>query len=228
MRIVYDQHGLSSLSPINMALATRAEAGEWMMSPAEKIVLLFLLYQLRPQIAIEIGTYEGGSLRALSAYCKRVYSIDPNSNLESQLGEKFTNVDFVTGKSDDVLPGLLKKLYGAPLSFVLVDGDMFNRRQDLEMLLTFNYTVPTVILIHDSFNPTYRRGILAVNWDSYPQVHAVDLDFVVGNDAPDDEVLWGGFTLVVVNPWHRMGALRVTAAAGRILERFSDVEVLPK
>ena len=49
---------------------------EWQMSRAEKYCFIHLLQHLKPETAIEIGTYIGGSLQVISKFSKQVYSID--------------------------------------------------------------------------------------------------------------------------------------------------------
>src|SRR5262249_38524470 len=69
----------------------------WEMSPAEQTALLFLLQQLRPKVAIEIGTRFGGSLQALSRFCDKVYSLDIDPNVPKRLKGRFTNVEYIIG-----------------------------------------------------------------------------------------------------------------------------------
>src|SRR5262245_5929119 len=92
-RILYDddpeleQAGLGLTSfPLFARAIGQEDLHYWMMSPAEQTALIFLLSQLRPRIAIEIGTRFGGSLQVLSRYCDRVYSIDINPDVKIRLG----------------------------------------------------------------------------------------------------------------------------------------------
>src|SRR5215469_5086572 len=68
-------NGLGLFPLINQSLATQ-KLLDWMMSPSEKVALIFLLEHLRPKVAIEIGTKYGGSLQVLAQLCDRVCSID--------------------------------------------------------------------------------------------------------------------------------------------------------
>jgi hypothetical protein len=76
----------------------------WMIRPASRWTLVFLIEQLRPKVAIEIGTRFGGSLQALSKYCEWVYSIDIDPDVPRRFGQAFPNVQYLIGASDDLLP----------------------------------------------------------------------------------------------------------------------------
>ena len=51
-------------------------AGPWQMTIGERAGLEGVLAQLRPRLAIEIGTAEGGSLTRVAAYSDEVHSFD--------------------------------------------------------------------------------------------------------------------------------------------------------
>jgi len=226
-RISYDDdpdleqagQGLQSLPIIAKAIGG-ANLHYWMMSPAEQVALAFLLAQLRPKIAIEIGTRFGGSLQVLSHYCNHVYAIDIDPDVPKRLGGRFSNVEFLIGPSDQMLPPLLDRLgrERAPLGFALVDGDHSTNgvRKDIDHLMRFRPAVPFYIVMHDSFNPACREGLRRAQWSSNPYVHVVELDFVPGtvNPAPAfRDQLWGGLALGVLLPQERTGRFEITARA---------------
>jgi cephalosporin hydroxylase len=158
--------------------------GAWLMTPGEKLALTFLLDQLRPKVAIEVGTWFGGSLELLSRYSGHVYSIDIDPEVPAKLAGRFRNVSFLTGPSDEQLPPLLARLQSeqTPLAFVLVDGDHSADavRNDVNHLLAFRPIVPLYVLMHDSFNPLCRAGLRTAAWSSNPYVQSVELDFIPG------------------------------------------------
>ena len=49
---------------------------EWQMTFGERAAIEGMLAQLRPRVAIEIGTAEGGSLERIAYYSERVHSFD--------------------------------------------------------------------------------------------------------------------------------------------------------
>lgn len=217
-------NGLELFPLINQALRAK-NIQNWMMAPAEKVALIFLLEQLRPKVAIEIGTRFGGSLQVLSKFCDRVYSIDIDPEVPQRLNGKFPNVEYLIGRSDQLLPPLLDRLRqeSAELSFALVDGDHSTDgvRRDIDHLLRVRPTVPFYIVMHDSFNPQCRLGLRQANWSANPYVHAVELDFVSGvvNSAPAfRDQLWGGLAMGILLPSERHERFEVTAGAERTFQ----------
>jgi hypothetical protein len=180
------------------------------------VALIFLLEHLRPKVAIEIGTEDGGSLQVLSHFCDRVFAIDRDQDVPRRLEGKFSNVEYLIGPSQKILPPLIDRLQRekAELSFALVEGV----RQDIDNLLRFHPTVPFYILMHDSFNPVCRRGMMQAKWSANRNVHAVELDFVAGlvNSAPAfrDE-FWGGMAMGILLPYERSGGFEITRRAER-------------
>ena len=103
----------------------------WHMAPAERLSLIALIDALRPNISIEVGTAQGGSLQVLAEYSKRVYALD----LEQPQGvTPFPNVEHITGDSHETLPALLARL--ERFDFALIDGDHSCNgvRRDIEAL----------------------------------------------------------------------------------------------
>ena len=135
----------------------------WEMVNAEKIALLNLLSDIKPVISIEIGSKEGGSLQLISQLSKTVYSLDIDPSVKN-LSEKFSNVNFIIGDSKVTLPLLLKDLHNKneQPDFILIDGDHSAEgvKNDIENILKLKTTKPLVILMHDSFNPICRKGLL--------------------------------------------------------------------
>jgi len=219
--------GLQSFPLMNVALRAR-KLEYWLMSPAEQVALVFLLEHLRPKVAIEIGTQFGGSLQALAQFCDRVYSIDIDPDVPKRLASKFPNVEFLTGRSDDLLPPLIDRLQceGTELSFALVDGDHSTDgvRKDLDNLLRFRPTVPLYIVMHDSSNPVCREGLRRAKWAANPCVHAVELDFVPGTVFRGK--LWGGLALGILLPHERSGRFEITARSELTLRSLRSQQTL--
>jgi hypothetical protein len=239
LRIIYnddpnqEQAGLGLVSlPLIAEAIGLSTLHYWMMSPAEQIALTFLLAQLRPKIAIEIGTKFGGSLQVLSQYCDRVYSIDIDPDVPTRLAGRFSNVEFLIGPSDQKLPPLLNRLQSeqAPLAFALVDGDHSPEgvRKDIDHLLQFRPNVPFYIVMHDSFNPGCREGLRRAQWSSSPYVHVVELDFVGGVVHPGPAFRgqpWGGLALAVLLPDKRTGRFEITARSELTLKTIMGAQV---
>lgn len=176
---------------------------EWQMSLGERSALEGLVAQLSPELAIEIGTAEGGSLARIAEHSAEVHAVDLTREL---LAELPPNASFHEGDSRVVLPALLAKLAaeGHNVDFVLVDGDhsCAGVRSDLEALLASPAIGRTVLLLHDSFNPEVRAGIESAGTADHPKVVGFDIDFVPGRMAkldPLSDQLLGGFSLIIVD-----------------------------
>jgi O-methyltransferase len=173
------------------------------MVPGERAALEGLLSHLRPQLAIEIGSAEGGSLRRLAQHCAEVHSFDLE---RAPTVPELPGVEFHTGDSHALLPDALAAFErdGQNVDFVLVDGDhtAAGVRRDLEDLLASGAVRNTVILAHDASNDDVRAGLEQVDYRAHPRVAFVDLDFVPGHlssAGPFANQLWGGFAIVVVD-----------------------------
>jgi glycosyltransferase involved in cell wall biosynthesis len=208
-------------------LSSRLYAGlladQWQMVHAERLAFIQVLEELRPRCAIEVGTYRGGSLSVLARTSEVVFSLDIDPSVAERFGD-FENVRFLTGRSQELLPELLRELQhqGLDPEFALVDGSHTAEdvHTDLSAFLAIRPRKPLVIIGHDSNNPECRRGMMAVDWQSSPYVSAVELDFVPGSaqtalTKPLDQ-LWGGLLLVRMDPEPRTGPLVVSSGAMRL------------
>ena len=185
---------------------------EWHMEYGERAALLFLLNHNKPDVSIEIGTYLGGSLGPISHYSHRVYTFDLRH--DDKLKNDYSNVEFITGDTKETLPPLINYLNKSEpfLEFALIDGDHTTEgvMKDIESILNYKPRKPLYILMHDSFNPDVRLGILKAKWESNPYVAAVELDFVHGVFQERRDIykqMWGGLALAVLLPTKRSGKL---------------------
>ena len=99
--------------------------------------------------------------------------IDPNC---IEAAKYFPNAEFIAGRSQEKLPGALRTIEerGLKLEFVLIDGDHGEDgvRGDIDCILKYKPKTPCYILMHDSFNPFCREGMLsAASWEQCPYVH---------------------------------------------------------
>jgi hypothetical protein len=174
----------------------------WQMSLGERAVVEGLLAQMRPGLAIEIGTAEGGSLRRIAAHSQEVHSIDiADTGVAAP-----ENAQLHIGDSRELLPGLLRRFEAGErnVDFVFVDGDHTAEgvRADLVNLVSSTALRRTLILIHDTFNESVREGIESVGFEDFPDVQYVHLDFICGyiaRSGPFAGQLWGGLGLVLVD-----------------------------
>jgi hypothetical protein len=176
----------------------------WQMSYGERAALEGLLAQLKPELAIEIGTAEGGSLGRIAAHSAEVHSFDLVE--PDPAARELANVTFHTGDSHRLLPELLARFAEEErnVDFVLVDGDHSSEgvRQDVHDLLESPAIARTIIVLHDTMNEMVRAGLEAVRYEAYPKVEYVELDVVAGYMFREPTLLhelWGGLGLIVVD-----------------------------
>ena len=191
----------------------------WQMSRSEKYAFSRILEHANPEVALEIGTYKGGSLQVIANVAQKVFSLDINSQSQDALKPLFENVEFLSGDSKTLLPTLLAQLETerAPLGFVLIDGDHSTEgvRADLNAVLRYKPNRPIFVVFHDSFNPECRSGILSADWDDCPYVHYVEIDFIPGVfhfeafDTAPARSMYGGLALALLLPEKRDFDLKI-------------------
>ena len=176
-------------------------AAHWQMAFGERAAIEGVVAALRPALAIELGTAQGGSLASIAAHSAEVHTFD----FEPAVADVPAHVNLHVGDSHLLLPQVLAELSaaGRNVDFALVDGDHApdGVRRDLTDLLESPAVGHTVILLHDMANEAVRGGVRAVDFARYPKVAYVDLGFVE-LPQPDGALVerWGGLGLVVVDP----------------------------
>ncbi len=200
----------------------------WQMADSERLGLTALLQRIEPRVAIEIGTFKGGSLSLLAQIAEMVFSLDIDPSIPAKFGY-FENVSFLTGDSKVMLPVLLAELdeKGLYPDFVLIDGDHSAEgvKRDVAAILKYVPKKPLFILMHDSFNPECRRGMLESAWAKSPYVHHVNLDFIPGRVIETGlgrGEMWGGLGFAYLLPTPRTGELgSIVSADGmfRLIQR---------
>jgi hypothetical protein len=218
----------------NELLYPQGKLDTWQMSDSERIGLTGVLSRVKPGCAIEIGTYHGGSLSAISRYAKSVFSIDIDPDVLNRVPAR-DNVSFLIGPSTVILPRLFEELELArmPVEFILIDADHSAEgvRRDIEMVLDYQPKRPLVVMLHDGFNPDCRRGMLEARWDRSPYVHYVDIDFIPGrvveHGGGGDGEMWGGLAFAYFDPTPRQGPLEIRQTAIKAFERAKEASRNP-
>ena len=159
---------------------------DWQMSCREKLSLIGLLQCLKPKKVIEFGFHRGGATKWLSQFAEKLISVDVNEFV-SEASKKYSNVEpwkCTTGEA-------INKIKADNLSFDLAIIDADHSRKAVANDVSGILPHAEVILMHDSFNPACRRGMLDA---LEPQSsHAFYLDFIPSILKRDG--LWGGFAI---------------------------------
>jgi hypothetical protein len=179
------------------------ERADWQMALGERAMMEGILSQLKPELAIEVGTAAGGSLARIAAHSTEVHAIDLSGE---QLTDCPPNATFHLGDSRRLLPELLQGFASSRrnVDFVLLDGDhsTAGAAADLNAVLDSEAVARSLVLMHDSFNPLVRSGIESVGLDRRPEVVAYDVDAVpgrVGKVGGFRDQLLGGFAIMLVD-----------------------------
>jgi hypothetical protein len=204
----------------------------WQMTIGERAALEGILSQIKPRLALEIGTANAGSLKRIAAHSQEVHSFD----MELPPGaDDFDNVRFHTGNSHELLRPWLDEVVrgGRRIDFALVDGDHTAEgvRADVRDILDSG-ALEGVMVLHDAMNPEVRRGIRGVDIAGYEAVRYIDLDLIPGHlgryrrGGDFAGQLWGGLALVVVGGSSDVEALRMFASRGPRQDAFYSAQAL--
>jgi predicted O-methyltransferase YrrM len=187
----------------------------WWMEHADKAAIIALMNLIKPRIVIEIGSLFGGSTCYFAEHAVSVYCLDIDPAVATRCSD-LKNVEVIIGSSKDELPKLIGRLPDG-FDLVLVDGDHSAEgvKADLDSLLAERPRHKAWIVMHDSFNPEVRRGILSTDWTK-PWVHNLEVDFVPGNIMSERHVLnemWGGVAVAELSAEDRVGPMQITKNA---------------
>ncbi|MEA2426486.1 MAG: hypothetical protein QOF37_114 [Thermoleophilaceae bacterium] len=189
------------VAPVGDATFALAD-DRWQMAPGERAAIEGLLSQIRPALAIEIGTAQGGSLARIAAHSQEVHSFDLDPDVDES---RFPNVTFHRGDSHVLLPEFLRELeaQGRNVDFALVDGDHRAEgvRADVMHLVESSALRRGYVVMHDTMNEEVHEGLHAIDWAAFSKVRYVDLAFtqLYSSDTPLLHERWGGLGLIAID-----------------------------
>jgi hypothetical protein len=189
-----------------LSLSALLRNDDWLTYPGERAAIEGVLSAVRPSVAIEIGTFRGGTLERICAHSQEIHAFDLK-RFPELTGERFPNVVFHIGDSNELLPSVLDQFAESSknVDFVFVDGEHTAEavRLDVECLLRSDCTARTAILLHDTLVPEVRAGVEAIDFAAHSKVRFVDLDFVIGrvmSEGKSQDDLLSGLGLIVTAP----------------------------
>ena len=158
----------------------------WLMSCREKLAIIGLLQCLKPKKVIEFGYHRGGATKWLAGFAEKVITVDVNEFV-SEASEKFSNVESWNCPTGEAINKIKSNNQSFDLAIIDADHSRKAVANDVSGILPY----AEVILMHDSFNPSCRRGMLdALKSQSS---HAFYLDFIPSILKQDG--LWGGVAI---------------------------------
>jgi len=158
----------------------------WLMSCREKLAVIGLLQSLKPENVIEFGYHRGGTTKWLADFAEKVITVDVNEFV-NEASEKYSNVESWNCPTGEAINKIKSKNQSFDLAIIDADHSRKAVANDVSGILPY----AEVILMHDSFNPSCRRGMLdALKSQSS---HAFYLDFIPSILKEDG--LWGGFAI---------------------------------
>lgn len=178
----------------------------WQMAPGERMALEGILSQLKPALAVEVGTAEGGSLRRIAAHSGEVHAFDIEPGA-AEVVAPIPNAHAHIGDAAELLPRVLAEFQaaGRSVDFALIDGDHSAEgvQRDVRAVLDSPACSRTVVVLHDTANEAVRDGLEALDLPNHPKVAFSMLDFVPGylvveeHDRSDE--IWNGLGVVVLD-----------------------------
>lgn len=188
----------------------------WQMAYGERFALDGLLSHLRPALAVETGTAQGGSLRRIAAHAGEVHCFDIVPEVADVVAP-LPNATAHIGDSAVLLPQVLAGFAdaGRTVDFVLIDGDhtFEGVQRDLRAVLESPACDETTVVIHDTANEHVRAGLDAMDLPAHPKVSLCFLDFVPGYQVregnPHYPSAWSGLGLLLLSRAHGAGPAQV-------------------
>lgn len=159
---------------------------DWLMSTREKLGLIGLLHCLKPKKVLELGYHRGGATKWLSQFADKVITVDVNEFV-AEAPNLFHNVEAWNCPTLEAASRIKKD----NLFFDLAIIDADHSRQAVSADINGIISQSDIILMHDSFNPDCRKGMMDALQNQ--KSHAFYLDFIPSISKNDG--LWGGLAI---------------------------------
>ena len=170
---------------------------DWLMSIREKLTLIGLLELIKPNNVLEFGYHRGGATKWLSKYSNSLLTVDVNEFV-SQAEDDFPNTKAWKCSTKEAIQRIQKDSLHFDLA--IVDADHSRKAVEADVYGLLNHD--NIILMHDSCNPSCRKGMQDAL--SNQKTHEYYLDFI--NSVTKHDGLWGGLGLAYRS--ERSGAVK--------------------
>ncbi len=179
-----------------------------LMSRAERLMLFSLVFALRPNRYLEIGTFQGGSALIVAAALDalqsdaRMYCVDPAPQITSEHWAQLqSRAKLFEATSPDVIPTVAAAA-GAPFDLVLIDGDHSYKGalRDGEAVLP-HMAHGGYLIFHDGFFVEVRRAIddfVGAHPDRLVDFGLLTREITLEQRPKGGPLQWGGLRVVYV------------------------------
>lgn len=159
---------------------------DWLMSTREKLGLIGLLLCLKPRKVLELGYHRGGATKWLSEFSEQVITVDVNEFVVDA-PNLFHNVKAWNCPTLEAVSRVKNENLYFDLAIIDADHSRLAVSADINGIIGHS----DIILMHDSFNPDCRKGMMDVLKNQ--KSHAYYLDFISSVSKSDG--LWGGLAI---------------------------------
>jgi len=159
---------------------------DWLMSSREKLGLIGLLHCLKPKKVLELGYHRGGATEWLSQFSEQVITVDVNEFV-ADAPNLFHNVEAWNCPTLEATSRIKKEKLFFDLAIIDADHSRKAVAADINGIIEHS----DIILMHDSFNPDCRKGMIDAL--KKQNSHAYYLDFITSISKSDG--LWGGLAI---------------------------------
>lgn len=163
------------------------EQSNWMMAPSERLAIIGILQTMQPASCLEFGCAKGGLTRILSKYCSNVLTVDIDAHAKDVVHD-LHNAEAWIMDTKSAAQQIMRDGMRFDLTIIDADHSRTGVRADLTNALEFS----NVIVLHDTYYPPCRNGMLDVLENRRDLFY--DLEFVPGGLQSDG--LWGGLGIV--------------------------------
>ena len=159
---------------------------DWLMSAREKLGLIGLLHCLKQKRVLELGYHRGGATKWLSEFSEQVITVDVNEFV-ADAPNLFNNVEAWNCPTLEAASRIKKENLFFDLAIIDADHSRKSVCADIKGIINHS----DIILMHDSFNPDCRKGMIDALKNQ--KSHAYYLDFIPSVSKNDG--LWGGLAI---------------------------------
>ena len=172
------------------------------MSYSERVLLYGLVYGIRPQRVLEVGTFQGGSARVMVAAMDdadtgKIYCVDPDPRMSEDTAARIAHrATVIAGPSPEALLEA-EKLAGGKFDFTLIDGDHSYDGvvRDIEGSLPV-VADGSLLTFHDAHYEPVQRGIDDMI-KAHPELSEVGMLSSPANpDKENPGIYWGGIRVL--------------------------------